>query len=341
MAITRERAQTLLGTFPSLSVLVVGDVMLDEFVIGKVHRISPEAPVPVVGFERARHRLGGAANVAYNVRTLGARVDLVGVVGNDAAAGVLNAHLDEASVDHAALVMVSDRPTTRKVRVVTTANQQVARIDYESDRDVVGAVERALCKEVSERIGRVSIVVVSDYAKGVVTPGVMRVLSREAAARGVPVVVDPKIPHLELYAGATVVTPNHHEAEAATGLRVRDLDDARVAAREFRKRTRCQSVLVTWGEQGMWVLEACRPPADGGDGEADVVNETYLPAVAREVADVTGAGDTVVAGVALGCAAGGSLAEAAVIANHAAGIVVGRFGPATVTADELLASFES
>jgi D-beta-D-heptose 7-phosphate kinase/D-beta-D-heptose 1-phosphate adenosyltransferase len=341
MALARERASTLVEAFPSLSVLVLGDVMLDEFVIGKVHRISPEAPVPVVGFERARHRLGGAANVAHNVRMLGGRVDLIGVVGNDASAGVLNAHLDEASVDRAALVVAADRPTTRKVRVVTTANQQVARIDYESDRDVAGAVERALCKEVSERIGRASIVIVSDYAKGVVTPTLMRMLSREAAARGVPVVVDPKIPHLSLYAGATVVTPNHHEAEAATALRVRDLDDARAAAREFRKRTRCQSVLVTWGEQGMWVLEGSRLPAAIEDDETGIVNETYLPAVAREVADVTGAGDTVVAAVALGCAAGGSLAEAAVIANHAAGIVVGRFGPATVTPAELLASFDS
>jgi len=341
MALPRTRARALVEGFASRRALVVGDVMLDEFVIGRVHRISPEAPVPIVGFERARHRLGGAANVAHNVSVLGAGVDLVGVVGNDAPAGVLHAHLHEAGIAQAALVVASDRPTTRKVRVATTTNQQVARIDYESDRDVTGAPERALCKEISERIGRVSVIVVSDYAKGVVTPAVMCLLMREARAHGVPVLVDPKLPHLALYAGASLVTPNHHETEAATGIRIRDLEDARAAAREFRRRVGCESVIVTWGEHGMWVLEGRGRPGNSPLEEADVAAETYLPAVAREVADVTGAGDTVIATIALAWSAGATLDEAAVLANHAAGIAVGRFGPATVTPGDLLGSFEA
>ena len=180
------------------------------------------------------------------------------------------------------------------------------------------------------------MVVVSDYAKGVVTAPVMRCLAREAAARHLPLLVDPKIPHLALYAGATLVTPNHHEAEAATGLRIRDVEDARAAARALRARVGCTSVLITWGEHGMWVLDGGRPTPDG---ETPAVEETHLPAAAREVADVTGAGDTVVASLALALGAGASLAEAAVVANHAAGIAVAHFGPTAVSADELLASF--
>ena len=337
MTPSHARVSAIAGRFASLRALVVGDVMLDEFTIGRVDRISPESPVPVVAFTRAEHRLGGAANVAHNLRALGAAVDVVGVVGDDEAAATLRGALDRAGIGHA-LATAGDRPTTRKVRVVTTRNQQVARVDYESDRDISEPLTSQVVAEIGARLGAASVVVVSDYAKGVVTAPVMQFLARETAARQIPLLVDPKIPHLAIYTGATLVTPNHHEAEAATGMRIRDVEDARAAARALRARVGCASVLITWGEHGMWVLEGARA-AEGT--EATIVDETHLPAVAREVADVTGAGDTVVASVALALAAGASLAEAATLANHAAGIAVAHFGPTAVSFADLLASFTS
>jgi D-beta-D-heptose 7-phosphate kinase/D-beta-D-heptose 1-phosphate adenosyltransferase len=225
-----------------------------------------------------------------------------------------------------ALVGDSGRRTTTKVRIVTERNQQVARIDYESDAEITGDVERRVIAEIQKHAPRAKAIVLSDYLKGCVTMAVVQ--AAIAAAKGtIPLLVDPKVPHLPYYAGATVITPNHHEAEVATHQRVRTHDEARTAASIFRERARCDSVLMTRGDQGMWLL--------GGDAEG------YLPSVAREVADVTGAGDTVIATLALALAAGASLAEGARLANEAAGIVVRKFGPATVTVPELVAAFES
>ena len=321
------RARDLIGRFAGLPVLVVGDVMLDRFIVGRVTRISPEAPVPIVRFESEHVRLGGAANVAHNIAALGGRASLVGIVGGDAAGVQLRAQLAAAGVDAAGLVEDRDRPTTEKVRVVTERNQQVARIDYERDGDAGGDVERAVVAQVA-RLGRdVKALLISDYLKGTITRAVVEAMlsARSASAGRVPLIVDPKIPHLACYAGATLVTPNHHEAEIATHLRVRSDDEARQAARDFRTRAQCEAVLITRGEHGMWLSE--------GDMDGSI------PAVAREVSDVTGAGDTVVATLALAMAAGATMAEAAALANLAAGIVVGKFGPATLSASELAASF--
>jgi D-beta-D-heptose 7-phosphate kinase/D-beta-D-heptose 1-phosphate adenosyltransferase len=301
---------------------VVGDVMLDRFLVGRVTRISPEAPVPVVAFDHETHRMGGAANVAHNVRALGGTVQLVGAVGRDAAGEALTTTCRDAGLDPA-LVIDPGRPTTTKVRIVTERNQQVARVDYESEIEVAGALEEAIASEVERRGEHVGAILVSDYLKGCITRRVMTTAAGLGERLGIPVLVDPKIPHLAYYAGASLVTPNHHEAEVATHRRVRTHEDARLAAREFRTRARCSAVLMTRGDQGMWLL--------------DEREEGCLPAVAREVADVTGAGDTVIATLAVSLAAGATLAEAAWLANQAAAIVVGKFGPATVTPEELLA----
>jgi D-glycero-beta-D-manno-heptose-7-phosphate kinase len=303
------------------TVLIIGDLMLDHFVIGRVDRISPEAPVPVVRFDHEEYRLGGAANVAHNAAALGGCVHLVGLVGNDNAGTTLRSDLSRLGVDASGLIADKDRCTTRKLRVVTVRNQQVARIDYEEDAEVHGDVEAAIISRIEQLAPSADAVLVSDYMKGVVSLGVATAAIAAATRRGIPVLVDPKVPHIDYYAGATVVTPNHHEAEAVTHMRIRTSDDARAAARRFRERTRCESVLVTRGEHGMTVL--------GVDGEEE------LPAEAREVADVTGAGDTVIATMTLALAAGATLADAARLANRAAGIVVGKFGPATVSVDEL------
>ncbi|MGQ0733523.1 MAG: D-glycero-beta-D-manno-heptose-7-phosphate kinase [Acidobacteriota bacterium] len=306
-------------------ILVVGDVMLDQFIVGQVSRISPEAPVPVVAFERDEYRAGGAGNVAMNARRLGARVDLVGLLGADEAAGQLRDLLRSADVPVDGLVTDERRRTTAKVRIVTTRKQQVARVDYECDDPASAAIEDALIAQVIARTPGVNAIVVSDYVKGAVSARLMTSLVAAGRHLGVPILVDPKIPHLDFYAGATLITPNHHEAEIATNVRIRGEDDARRAATAFRERAQCDGVIITRGEHGMWL--AC----DGVEG--------HLPAAAREVADVTGAGDTVIATLAIALAGGATMMEAAQLANEAAGLVVGRFGPASVTPPELIARF--
>jgi rfaE bifunctional protein kinase chain/domain len=306
------------------AVLIVGDLMLDHFVIGRVDRISPEAPVPVVQFDHESFRMGGAANVAHNVAALGGSVEIAGLVGNDPEGTRLLADLRRVGIGTAAVIADKGRCTTRKLRVVTTRNQQVARIDYERDQPVDGDLEATLAKKIREAAGRADVVLVSDYQKGTITQATAQAAIEAARAKGVPSLVDPKVPHIGFYAGASLITPNHHEAEAVTLQRIRNSAEARSAAQRFRELARCDSVLITRGENGMWLL--------GTDGEFD------LPAEALEVSDVTGAGDTVIAAMALGLAGGGSLRDAARLANRAAGLAVARFGPVAITAEELSAA---
>jgi len=323
--VSASRARDLVARFAHTPVLVVGDVMIDRFIVGDVSRISPEAPVPVVRFRSEYVRLGGAANVAHNLAALGARVTLVGVIGRDAAADALLRALDAAGIAADGLIEDATRPTSEKVRIVTERNQQVARIDYEEDRDIAGELERRVADTVAASSEGARALVVSDYLKGTITANVMRALLGRKRS-DVPLLVDPKIPHLACYAGATLITPNHHEAERATNRSIRTDDDARDAARAFRALARCESVVITRGDQGMWLAS---PETEGP-----------IAAVTREVSDVTGAGDTVAATLALSLAAGATLVEAAVLASHAAGLVVGKFGAATVTLDELIADVQ-
>ena len=323
--IASARAHYLIDRFASRRITVIGDVMLDRFMIGRVGRISPEAPVPVVVFENEEIRLGGAANVAHNLRALGGAVDLIGVVGDDDSAAQLKNELAAKGIHSTGLITDPGRRTTTKLRVVTNRNQQVARIDFESDHEVGTTIEEALGQQVEMRARSSQVVLVSDYQKGVITRQSMAQLIAFAHTNGVPVIVDPKVPHIDYYAGASLVTPNHVEAESATNSRISSHDDARRASQALRQRVGAESVLITRGEHGMWLDHA------GQDG--------YLPASAREVADVTGAGDTVIATLALAIAAGGNMFEAARLANEAASIVVGKFGAATVSPEELKARF--
>lgn len=319
--LTPARARALLDQMAGAHIIVVGDAMLDHFMIGKVSRISPEAPVPVVEFEREFSLPGGAANVAHGVQALGARVSLVAVVGNDPHAAEMRGLLEGRSIGGGGLVTDPARPTTRKTRVATTRNQQVVRIDVENDDDVSAAVEDAIIAVIDRTAATAGAIVVSDYLKGVVTARVMQHVVAAGRKRGIPVLVDPKVPHMGRYAGATIVTPNHHEAESAGHVRIRTAADARQAARALREALRVDGVLVTLGEQGMWLAHGSH------DG--------HLPARAREVSDVTGAGDTVIATLAVAMAAGATSAEGARLANEAAGIVVSRFGTAVATIDDL------
>ena len=317
-----DRAARLVSAFSAAHVLVIGDAMLDTFIVGRVTRISPEAPVPVVAFDHEAHRVGGAANVAHNITALGGHATLVAVMGQDDNSKTLMQGCRDAGIEAGFIATDSERVTTTKVRIVTERNQQVARVDYENDAEISGEVEHGIVGAIRTHGGDASAIIVSDYLKGCVTKRVMDAAIDTARERMIPLLVDPKIPHIDYYAGATVITPNHHEAEIATHSRIRSATDARLAASAFRDLSRCEAVLMTRGDQGMWLL------AKDAEGQ--------LAASAREVADVTGAGDTVIAAMALAMAAGGTMVEAAHLANQAAGIAVAKFGAATVSPAELV-----
>ena len=324
--LTPERARVIAARVRERRVVVFGDVMLDEFVWGDVTRISPEAPVPVVDIRRESVRLGGAANVVANLVALGARATLVGVVGEDAAGARLRGQLEEtcgAGVE-ARLAADPSRPTTTKTRIIAH-NQLVVRADRERRAAVAREIEDRLIENLSAALEGASAFVVSDYDKGAVTQRVLSEVLPRAHERRVPVLVDPKIRNFDSYRPATLVTPNHHEALRLAGSEDDTDEGVARAAREIRARLRCDSVLITRGERGMMLLEGYGDPV-------------YVETTAREVYDVTGAGDTVIATLAAALSADASLVEAASLANHAAGIVVGKLGTATASAEELLHS---
>ena len=299
--------------------------MLDEFIWGNVTRVSPEAPVPVVNIQRESTRLGGAANVLANVSALGATANVIGVVGNDAAAEKLRDGLRQTvgAQTNAMLIEDENRPTTIKLRIIAH-NQMVVRADREQRSLVNGDVEARVIKTAKEGIENAQALVVSDYDKGVITPRILSEVLPLAYGR-IPVLVDPKLRNFDAYRPATLVTPNHHEALRVSNLEEDNDETLHQAARMIRKRLKCDAVLITRGEFGMMLVEGDSSPV-------------YVETAAREVFDVTGAGDTVIATLAATLAAGASITEAAVLANHAAGIVVGKVGTATATAEEVINS---
>ena len=305
-------------------VLVLGDVMLDEFLWGRVSRISPEAPVPVVQVTGQSFHLGGAGNVAANLRSLGGGAVLAGIVGRDTAGQRVREALAAAGVDSRLVEVGRGRPTTVKTRVVAHG-QQVVRADREDAADVPAGAETALVEWVRRDLPSCGALVISDYQKGVVTASLLKRVLPLARRHRVSVLVDPKVHHFRLYRGATVVTPNQLEAEQATGLPLRSPAEVVAAGRRILSLLGCRAVLVTRGEHGMSLFERGRPPL-------------HVPTAAREVFDVTGAGDSVIATMALALAAGATLPEAAVLANCAAGVVVGKVGTAQASSDEVLAA---
>ena len=327
--LTRQRATEIVHRFPQQRVVVFGDVMLDEFVWGDVTRISPEAPVPVVEIQRESIHLGGAANVLANLVALGARARVVGVVGSDHAGERLRAELSEAGALRVAesLIVDESRPSTTKTRIIAH-NQLVVRADRERRTPVDAQIEGRIIGVLRKALKEADAFVVSDYDKGAVTPRILAEILPLAREHGIPVLIDPKIRNFDAYRPATLVTPNHHEAQRLTNMED-DTDEGMArAAQLIRRRLECESVLITRGQSGMLLLGEDNDPV-------------YVGTVAREVYDVTGAGDTVIATIASALSAGASLLEAAMLANYAAGIVVGKVGTATATAGELLASIKS
>jgi len=310
-----------LARFSQCRVLIVGDVMLDEYMWGTVSRISPEAPVPVVAVRSESLKVGGAGNVAANVSALGGQAVLIGLVGNDAAAERLSHELELSGVKSDGLIVDRTRPTTVKSRVVA-GSQHVVRFDRESDAPASRAIRARVVAAVRERLPEADVLLISDYAKGLVGPGLVREVLALASRSRTLVAADPKVQHLALFKGVTVVAPNHHEAAAAAHIPVRSEADLIRVGRVLLRRLKVRAVLITRGEHGMSLFEAGKPAV-------------HIPTVAREVYDVTGAGDTVVSALSLALASGADMHEAAVIANFAAGVVVGKRGTATVTRREL------
>ena len=317
-------ARDVLARAEGGSVLVAGDLMLDRFVWGHVSRISPEAPVPVVDIERETEHLGGAANVARNLASLGVRPQLLGVVGEDEPAGALRRAIRELGMSDETVLSSPSRRTTLKTRIIA-GSQQVVRTDWESRDDLDEATEAAALEALDVAVEHARAVVLSDYAKGTLTPNLIERMIAAARERSLPVLVDPKLRHYHLYKDVTLLTPNLYEAERFTRLTLHGDADVEQAATVILKELRSSAVLITRGEQGMSLFEGDKPPL-------------HIPTSAREVFDVSGAGDTVIATAALALAGGATLPEAAELANRAAGIVVGKLGTATVEPDELLAS---
>lgn len=321
--IQRERLEALLAAARDQHVVIVGDAMLDVYLRGDVDRISPEAPVPVVRVRDRKLALGGAANVAQNVAAMGAGCDLVAVVGDDPAGQTLRERLDAGGMQSRALVTVA-RPTTTKTRVMARS-QQLVRFDEEDDADLaLGDVERVLAS-IERALPQATALVFEDYNKGVLVPAVIEGAISLARQRGLPIVVDPKFRNFFAYRGATVFKPNRRELESALGAAV-DLDHPAALPETFA-RLGVEHLLLTLGERGMALVSS--------DG---VVHR--VPTTAREVYDVVGAGDTVTAYLATMLAAGATTLEAAIVANYAAGVEVGKLGAATVSPDEVLEAFD-
>ncbi len=316
--------KSLLGRlerFKSANILVVGDIILDQFIWGKVSRISPEAPVPVVDINHESIMLGGAANVLNNIVSLGGRAGICGAVGDDEMGRRIVHELRLKKIDTDGIIVDNCRPTTVKTRVIAH-NQQVVRFDRESKGDIACASEDIILDYLKTHNHTFSGIIISDYAKGVVTKKLVSGIVKMAGEKKIPVAVDPKVGHFDYYKKVTVVTPNNLEASQAAGFEITDEVSIAAAGKKLIERLKSEAVLITRGEQGMSLF------LNGG-------KPVHIPTVAKEVYDVTGAGDTVIAVLMLALSAGADMREAAVIANHAAGIVVGEVGTATVKLEQL------
>jgi rfaE bifunctional protein kinase chain/domain len=316
------RLAGIVDRFPRTQVLVVGDLMIDHYVWGDVSRISPEAPVPVVRVTRENLLLGGAANVAQNIHALGGRVAVCGVVGHDDAGKQLQHMLRRQGMPTDGLVTDPRRPTTIKTRVIAH-HQQVVRFDRETKEGIGKDVHGLIFDHVRERMTNgLDAVVLSDYCKGVVTKDLVRDIVRLARKHDVVVSVDPKVNHFGIYSGVTVLTPNTKEASTGAQVEIEDDESLLRAGKRLLQRLSCRAVLITRGEHGMSLFEK--------SGRV-----THIPTEAREVFDVTGAGDTVISTLTLALAAGAKLVDAARLSNVAAGIVVGVVGTTVVTPEQL------
>ncbi len=315
----------VLRQFKKKKILVIGDLILDRYIWGKVERISPEAPVPVVEVVQENFLLGGAANVAHNIVSLGGRATIVGVTGRDRGGDIIRKLMEDKGI-HCEGVFQETRATTVKTRVIAH-NQQIVRFDREERSRVDGKTFAGILHFIAEAISDHDAAIISDYKKGVISADLMKAIVKKARRGKIFVSVDPKVGHFHCYRNVSLVTPNIHEASSASGIEIKDATSLEKAGRVLLRKISCDAVLLTRGEHGMSLFRK------------DTV--VHIPTVAKKVYDVTGAGDTVIAAFTLAHAAGAEMEEAAVIANHAAGIVVGEVGTAVVTPEQLRRSLKS
>lgn len=312
--------------FADARVMVIGDLILDEFIWGKVERISPEAPVPVVWVERESFMPGGASNVANNMASLGAEVDLVGIVGDDPWARVLRNELAKRGIRTDGFITDGSRSTILKSRVIAH-KQQVVRID----REIIPSLSKEMLSQITsyvkQRIKDIDVLIIEDYGKGLITAELLRAIVPVAKRHKKIIAVDPKEDHFSYYKGVTVVTPNAEEASRATGIKIKDEASTEAAGSKLLSKLKCRMALITLGERGMALFNGGAKPV-------------IIPTMAQDVYDVSGAGDTVIGTFSLALASGAKEEEAAYLANLAAGIVVGKVGIAVTTRDELIAKIK-
>jgi D-beta-D-heptose 7-phosphate kinase/D-beta-D-heptose 1-phosphate adenosyltransferase len=321
--LSKKRALEIIKNFPTSKVLVVGDIMVDHFIWGKVARISPEAPVPVVEIQSDSLLLGGCANVLNNIFSLGGKVYGTGVIGADDMGERLLLEFRNRQIDTDGIVVEVNRPTTLKTRIVAHG-QQVVRFDQESRQPIEPSSVEKITKYIKKLSNDLGAIVISDYNKGVVTKHLLESIHQVISRKGIPVCVDPKQNDFFLYKDFDIITPNHHEAGRAAGMDIIGGNDIVKIGKTILKKFNFKALLITRGEEGMNLFES-----------NDKTTHTAFPVEAREVFDVTGAGDTVIGVLALCVASGATFKEAAALANIAAGIVVGKVGTATISLDEL------
>ncbi len=319
-----ESLQKLFKKFKEKKILVIGDIILDRYIFGKVSRISPEAPVPVVEVYEESYRLGGAANVANNIKALGGNAYISGIIGKGSTGRIVRELLEERKIgiDY---IFEDSRRTTVKTRVIG-GNQQIVRFDIEDKRRLEGKAKEVFLSMIKSALKNFDAVIVSDYKKGVVSEELFRILVSEKKQNGLFVSVDPKVGHFRLYKYVSLITPNLAEASHGAEIEIKDEKTLVKAGNNLLRKLSCDAVLITRGEEGMSLFEKSNSE----------INITHLPTVAKQVFDVTGAGDTVIASITLSHVAGASLSDAAKIANVAAGIVVGKVGTATASPEEIL-----
>ena len=321
----KQRLLKILEQFKNKKILVVGDIMLDKYIWGEVSRISPEAPVQIVHAQKETYAPGGASNVASNASALNGKVYIVGIAGDDEAKDVLLKELKIKEINTDGIFIDNEKPTIQKVRIIGRS-QQLLRVDYEKKEHVHKDIEHSIIKFLELMIKDVDVVVISDYAKGVITPSICSRLIEISNSYNKAVIVDPKPKHKDIYSNATLITPNNAEASEMTN--IEDGDDAVLEMGSKLMKQLNSNVLVTQGEKGMSLFEK--------DGKI-----THIPAKAKEVYSLIGAGDTVVATIALALASDANLEEAATLANIAAGIKVGKIGTASVSIDEIKRELEN
>jgi D-glycero-beta-D-manno-heptose-7-phosphate kinase len=321
MPLSREQIDKITGNMGEAEILILGDTMLDEYLIGNVERISPEAPVPVVDILSTKKLLGGAANVAANIRVLGDKPLLLGVVGEDEAAAGLRNLLNERDISSDFLVADKSRHTTIKTRIVAHG-QQVVRADRETRHELAEEVENQVFGRITEVIDRVAAIIISDYGKGMITLSLLQKVIDLCLKKKVYIAVDPKETRFHNYIKVSLITPNHHEAGFAYGRRIQTEEDLLEVGHGLLKRLQAGAILITRGAEGMSLFREGFEP-------------THIPTFARKVYDVTGAGDTVIASFVSAIAAGAGPVEAAVVANAGAGCTVAEVGTAAVTVEQL------